>query len=503
MAEAQTLKAGWLRRTFTPRRLCIAVIFLAAAAQLAVVCVEWWPFTAGLSQAIVWLMVLFALSVLLPVCLVLLFVAWLRRSELGDGWLLKLATVLVFALPLINLFFFFWFPTAERLVEGARDGRLAVVQRCLFWGIDPDATYTQVAGFGGRGASGTAIQAAATGGHLTIVEALLEAGAHIDGNNSDALRAAIHNRHPEVVHYLLSQGARFDGVLAEVLFYDVGERPRGRAALQVLVDQKPQIISSPWFLLEIAHSGDRDTARLLAEVDVADRFGPVYELYRSIVRGRAPQALSLFEQVDPELVAPVSDEERRQLLQTFTLDTNVKAHALSSVSREGLLYVASRFAMRSLAERLLAVGTPVDPPLDLEHQRLQSPLAAAIQFDHLAMVELLIDADADVARPNRVWGHPLFQSVTSSSLAIMEHLLDAGAPIDAPGSDINDFTPLMQAAQFDRLNHAQLLVARGADLSITRQGYFTACNTAHSEYAIAEYLAGLDCSGPEKPVHER
>jgi len=497
MAEAYTSKDGWLRRTFTPRRLCIAVILLAAAAQLAIIGVEWWPFGAGLQRAFAWLLVLIALNIMFPLSLVLLLVAWLRRSELADRRLLKWATVLLVVLPLINFFFLYWFPTPERLVEGARYGKLAVVQRCLFWGIDPDATYSQPAGFGGRGASDTALQTAAPGGHLAVGETLLAAGAEIDGDSFAALRAAIHNQQPEVVHYLLDQGAGFDDILAEAVFYDVGAQPRGRAALQVLLDLKPQAISSPWFLLETAHTGDLATARLIADVDVAERFGPVYELYRDIVRGDALQALSLFERVDAVLAAPANDQERLQALQFLALRTPAQENSLAKVSREGLLFVASRFGVQPLVERLLVVGTPVDPPLDLKHQQLQSPLNVAVQFDHLAVVELLLAAGANIARPNRGWGHPLYQSVTASSPAIMQRLLDAGAPIDAPGSDINDFTPLMQAARFDRLEQAQLLVARGANLTITRQGYFTACNTARREYAVAEYLASLDCTPGE------
>ena len=106
---------------------------------------------------------------------------------------------LIVVLPVLNVLYLFWLPTPERLVYAASQGDVAVVERCLAWGVDPDSTYIQVMGFGGRGTSQTALQSAVAAGHIAVAKKLLDAGADPslqDGNGQSACDLA--ERHSEV-----------------------------------------------------------------------------------------------------------------------------------------------------------------------------------------------------------------------------------------------------------------------------------------------------------------
>lgn len=69
--------------------------------------------------------------------------------------------------------------TPERLVTGAERGDVEEVRRCLRRGVDVDARYEELLGFGGRRPSVTALGAAAGAGHREVVELLLAAGADL------------------------------------------------------------------------------------------------------------------------------------------------------------------------------------------------------------------------------------------------------------------------------------------------------------------------------------
>jgi len=73
---------------------------------------------------------------------------------------------------------------APPLYYAATTGVSEVVSSMILPGVDVDAT-------GGR--YGSALQAASAGGHVEVVEVLLDAGAQIDAGNGNALHTAINN----------------------------------------------------------------------------------------------------------------------------------------------------------------------------------------------------------------------------------------------------------------------------------------------------------------------
>lgn len=166
-----------MRQVFTPFRLIAAALVLIALAQTYIAYLEFWPWSAGLERAFAYLVGAAAVAILLIIALVLLIVAWFRRGQHEHRRLFFVAVGLFAALPVLNALLLFWLPTPERLVRAASQGNVAVVERCLWWGVNPDSTYIEVYGFGGRGMSQTALQSAAAAGRAEVVKLLLDAGA--------------------------------------------------------------------------------------------------------------------------------------------------------------------------------------------------------------------------------------------------------------------------------------------------------------------------------------
>ncbi|MGA8259773.1 MAG: ankyrin repeat domain-containing protein, partial [Arenicellales bacterium] len=93
---------------------------------------------------------------------------------------------------------------AQTLINAARNGELADVQRLLRSGVDPNSH--------GAGRA-TALSEASAYGHIRIVEALVRAGADIDMPGTDLtppLVAAAANLHFPTLRYLVSEGAKLN-----------------------------------------------------------------------------------------------------------------------------------------------------------------------------------------------------------------------------------------------------------------------------------------------------
>ena len=169
---------------FNVTTLVRSALLLLVGGQLAIVFYALWPWHAGLTQA-VWGLVIGG-GVLLAFILACLFwlLAWFRRTPVEKRSGLLTAGVLIVLLPLLNATYFLWLPTPERMVTAALQGDVATVQRCLDWGIDPDATYEMALGFGGRAQSPVALWRAAEAGRVAVMQVLVEAGA--DARAEDA-----------------------------------------------------------------------------------------------------------------------------------------------------------------------------------------------------------------------------------------------------------------------------------------------------------------------------
>src|SRR5437660_687585 len=85
---------------------------------------------------------------------------------------------------------------------------------------------------------------------------------------------------------------------------------------------------------------------------------------------------------------------------------------------------------------------------------------AAYVGDNIRVRELL-DHGENVNQADRGWT-PLLVAAVNNHTETVEALLDAGAQVDRP--DVHGFTPLLVSATKGYLQPAQLLARRGADL---------------------------------------
>ena len=119
------------------------------------------------------------------------------------------------------------------------------------------------------------------------------------------------------------------------------------------------------------------------------------------------------------------------------------------------LYLALRDGGLRVAKALIAW-----PKTQVEVRTAQdeSPLMMAALKGQTAMVQALIDRDADV---NKTGWAPLHYAATNGHLDIMRLLLDKHAYIDAASP--NGTTPLMMAAHYGSPGAVKVLLEAGAD----------------------------------------
>ena len=115
-----------------------------------------------------------------------------------------------------------------------------------------------------------------------------------------------------------------------------------------------------------------------------------------------------------------------------------------------------------------------------------SPLIVSIRSEDVIAIKSLIDEGEDVNAlsrdliGNRYWRiTPLVKASITGNLEIMELLIEAGA--DVNGKDEWGHTPLMAAVAFDHIKAARLLLESGADIDATKPDKTTALMIAARE----------------------
>ncbi|WGJ61848.1 ankyrin repeat domain-containing protein [Wolbachia endosymbiont of Frankliniella intonsa] len=121
------------------------------------------------------------------------------------------------------------------------------------------------------------------------------------------------------------------------------------------------------------------------------------------------------------------------------------------------LHWAAKYDHLNVVEKLIEKGTEIDA----KDNKDNTPLHWAAKYDHLNVVEKLIEKGAKIdAKDNYSGNTPLHLSAEYCYLSIVEKLIEKGAKIDAKNNDDN--TPLHLAKRNGYLNVVRKLSEAGA-----------------------------------------
>lgn len=155
----------------------------------------------------------------------------------------------------------------------------------------------------------------------------------------------------------------------------------------------------------------------------------------------------------------------------------IAAHADVNLRQSDLstpLLLASKQGHHDVVRALIGANADVELPTDLGH----TPLMWAAHESHPPVVEILLEIGADpnsaVNEKRRAALHFVYNVAGETSNKITNMLLDNGADID--DQDRENYTPLMAAAAYGNPGVANVLVVRGADVSLRNKEGKTAAD---------------------------
>lgn len=133
------------------------------------------------------------------------------------------------------------------------------------------------------------------------------------------------------------------------------------------------------------------------------------------------------------------------------------------------------------ARRMLAAGADVNAPLSAEDEYYNYPIFHAIEDIHLEMLQLLIEAGADVNVRDKGNSTPLMECNLACA-EVVRMLLEAGAEVN-PVRDEENYTPLLYAARSGSPESVKLLLEAGAHVNVHGG------NSCETPYELARFEA--------------
>ena len=161
--------------------------------------------------------------------------------------------------------------------------------------------------------------------------------------------------------------------------------------------------------------------------------------------------------------AIVNPEEKWNLIQLLQVLASSPNFFINITAKDGEMPIhsAARFRSPEFIREMINFGA------DIEGQMLNgnTPIMEAIGFNNSGIIDnlrMLILLGADVAHMNHEFQTPLLLAVNlQRPVAVLEVLLDAGANVNT-GSEVG-MTPLMEAAKNNDKETVGFLLRRGAD----------------------------------------
>ena len=353
------------------------------------------------------------------------------------------------------------------LQAAAECGHIELIRVLIKAGADPNAGASTIAGR-------TCLQAAAKNGHLDCVRLLLEAGAELKDPPSrkrgiSTITAAIESRNTELVRFLLQFGL---GVNRN----EYEQSPLGAAAAQGSLEIVSLLITAGADVNECCNTSE----------DYSSGETP---LQVAAVKGNMAIATRLLEagaRHDIQFFRP----ESRSALQCA-----VQGDCTSLVE---LLLAKRTYTSEESLDRSIALSQAMSKwPINVDivsallnanvnvnyvpaHYPRHPPLHSAAQAGSIELVQLLLEAGANVNATDFFGGTILECALEKRNLLLVQILLDAGAEVNAPASTVRGRTALQKAVQENNMNAVSLLLSRNADVnaSAARIGGATALQAA-------------------------
>jgi ankyrin repeat protein len=336
-------------------------------------------------------------------------------------------------------------------------GHIQIVERLLEAGANVNAAAGS--GSGGR----TALQAASEGGHIQVVEWLLKAGADVNAaaardSGRTALQAASAGGHIQVIDRLLNSGADVNAA--------AGSGSGGRTALQA-ASEGGHIQVVEWLLkagADVNATAARDSGR--TALQAASAGGHILVIDRLLNSGADVNAAAGSGSGGRTALQAASEGGHIQVIDRL-LDSGADINAAAAeVSGRTALQAASEGGHIQAVNRLLEVGADINATA--ANVRGRTALQAASAGDHIQVIDRLLNAGADVNAAAAYSGRTSLQAASEGGhIQVVDRLLDAGANINAAAAADGGRTALQAASEGGHIQVVDRLLEAGADINAT------------------------------------
>ena len=290
-----------------------------------------------------------------------------------------------------------------------------------------------------------AIDVVAQRGSLEMVELLLNKGASLSG---DTFPCAVASRNEDLIHFLLKSGADVNSIGSlKITALAAAIRLENTRIISLLRESGAKLDDKERFsaaLTAASEVGNVAFIKDLIQLKIDNPDGLGHALLTAIRGGFDEVATMLIdagantnvERGNSPLQIVLERTERRNVALVYALlDADADPSFHTERYSRSPIQLAVTWGNRSVVEALLFAGAAVN---DWELVRSkESALSIAVKDQHYELVQLLLDAGADINNPSNdvsFWGTPLRAAAANGDTRMVHFLLDRGADPHDPGA---------------------------------------------------------------------